>query len=54
MSRKVKKSSVPPNECNEWGHPNDLWEFCGYDHKKESSMWRRKEKNDRNRKGHWA
>lgn len=44
MNRKVKKSSVPPNECNEWGQPNDMWEFCGYDHKKESSMWRRKEK----------
>ena len=26
MNRKVKKSSVPPNECNEWGEPNDMWE----------------------------
>ena len=41
--RKIKKSSVPPTELNEWGHPNDEWEFCGFDPKHQSSMWRRME-----------
>lgn len=41
-NRKIKKSSVPPTELNEWGNPNDEWEFCGFDAKHQSSMWRRK------------
>ena len=41
-NRKIKQSSVPPTELNEWGHPNDEWEFCGFDPKHQSSMWRRK------------
>ena len=42
MNRKIKQSSVPLSECNEWGTPNELWEFCGYSKKNNSSMWRRK------------
>ena len=41
-NRKIKKSSVPPTELNEWGHPNEEWGFCGLDPKHQSSMWRRK------------
>lgn len=41
-NRKIKQSSVPPTELNEWGHPNEEWEFCGFDPKHQSSMWRRK------------
>ena len=40
-NRKIKKSSVPPTELNEWGHPNSEWVFCGFDPKQQSSMWRR-------------
>tara|TARA_B100000900_G_C20335198_1_gene615853 strand:+ start:333 stop:524 length:192 start_codon:yes stop_codon:yes gene_type:complete len=41
-NRKIKQSSVPPTELNEWGHPNEEWEFCGFDQKRQTSMWRRK------------
>ena len=40
--RKIKRSQVPITELNDWGYPNELWEFCGYDEKRSSSMWRRK------------
>tara|TARA_B100001778_G_C18381666_1_gene535539 strand:- start:526 stop:714 length:189 start_codon:yes stop_codon:yes gene_type:complete len=42
--RKIKQSNVPPTELNEWGIPNELWEFCGYDESRSSTMWRRKVK----------
>ena len=32
---------MPPTELNEWGYPNDEWEFCGFDAKRQTSMWRR-------------
>ena len=41
-NRKIKQSSVPPTELNEWGHPNEEWEFCGFNPKHQSSMWKRK------------
>lgn len=43
VNRKIKQSSVPQTELNDWGYPNDDWEFCGYDATKGCSMWRRKE-----------
>ena len=45
-----KEIFVPPNECNEWGHPNDLWEFCGYDPKGIFHV----EKKGNDRSNHWA
>ena len=41
-NRKIMLKSVPNDERNEWGYPNDEWEFCGYDAKKGTSMWRKK------------
>ena len=40
-NRTVRQSAVPPNELNEWGHPNHLWEFQGYDEKHACAMWKR-------------
>ena len=40
-NRTVRQSAVPPNELNEWGHPNHLWEFQGYSEKHACAMWKR-------------